>query len=191
MSGSFGRNRIAAEILRRHGERLPLSRRAGELLAGEGARLIGDRDAALPHLRAQLVELVAELLVLAGELPDALLQLLDIEPHLPDFLTRLRRRRGGKPEARQEERRPRASWVVGSGRSRPYTAQQFGQTATSSALANEYPQWGRAIRPDPPLRKLRGGVRLYEPAPESTVTARRFCDQQEMSLHTATGRSLP
>jgi len=25
----------------------------------------------------------------------------------------------------------------------------------------------------------------------STVTARRFCDQQEMSLHTATGRSLP
>src|SRR5438552_15807469 len=25
----------------------------------------------------------------------------------------------------------------------------------------------------------------------STVTDRRFCDQQEMSLHTATGRSLP
>ena len=24
-----------------------------------------------------------------------------------------------------------------------------------------------------------------------TVTARRFCDQQEMSLQTATGRSLP
>ena len=24
-----------------------------------------------------------------------------------------------------------------------------------------------------------------------TVTARRFCDQHEMSLHTATGRSLP
>ncbi len=29
------------------------------------------------------------------------------------------------------------------------------------------------------------------PAPPSTVTARRFCDQQEMSSHTATGRSLP
>lgn len=29
-------------------------------------------------------------------------------------------------------------------------------------------------------------VRLF-----STVWARRFCDQQEMSLHTATGRSLP
>ena len=27
--------------------------------------------------------------------------------------------------------------------------------------------------------------------PESTVTARRFCDQQEMSSQTATGRSLP
>jgi hypothetical protein len=25
----------------------------------------------------------------------------------------------------------------------------------------------------------------------STVTARRFCDQHEMSLQTATGRSLP
>ena len=25
----------------------------------------------------------------------------------------------------------------------------------------------------------------------STVTERRFCDQHEMSLHTATGRSLP
>ncbi|CAL75084.1 hypothetical protein BRADO1177 [Bradyrhizobium sp. ORS 278] len=33
-------------------------------------------------------------------------------------------------------------------------------------------------------------VQLYELA-FSTVTARRFCDQQEMSLHTATGRSLP
>ncbi len=32
--------------------------------------------------------------------------------------------------------------------------------------------------------------RVYELA-FSTVTARRFCDQQEMSLHTATGRSLP
>jgi hypothetical protein len=31
---------------------------------------------------------------------------------------------------------------------------------------------------------------LYELA-FSTVTARRFCDQQEMSLQTATGRSLP
>jgi hypothetical protein len=30
----------------------------------------------------------------------------------------------------------------------------------------------------------------YELAP-STVTARRFCDQQEMSSHSATGRSLP
>ncbi|WP_370195014.1 ABC transporter substrate-binding protein, partial [Aurantimonas coralicida] len=29
------------------------------------------------------------------------------------------------------------------------------------------------------------------PAPLRTVTARRFCDQQEMSSHTATGRSLP
>src|SRR5882757_1169853 len=30
-----------------------------------------------------------------------------------------------------------------------------------------------------------------EPAPLSVVTARRFCDQQEMSSQTATGRSLP
>jgi hypothetical protein len=33
-------------------------------------------------------------------------------------------------------------------------------------------------------------VQLYELA-FSTVTARRFCDQHEMSLQTATGRSLP
>ena len=33
-------------------------------------------------------------------------------------------------------------------------------------------------------------TRAYELA-FSTVTARRFCDQQEMSLQTATGRSLP
>ncbi len=38
---------------------------------------------------------------------------------------------------------------------------------------------------------LTPAVRLYAPAPPSTVTARRFWDQQEMSLHTATGRSLP
>ena len=33
--------------------------------------------------------------------------------------------------------------------------------------------------------------RPHEFPPLSTVTARRFCDQQEMSSHTATGRSLP
>lgn len=36
----------------------------------------------------------------------------------------------------------------------------------------------------------RSPVKLYELTP-STVTARRFCDQHEMSLQTATGRSLP
>jgi hypothetical protein len=35
--------------------------------------------------------------------------------------------------------------------------------------------------------RLRGAYELAF----STVTARRFCDQQEMSLQTATGRSLP
>jgi hypothetical protein len=34
------------------------------------------------------------------------------------------------------------------------------------------------------------GRRRQAPA-FNTVTARRFCDQQEMSLQTATGRSLP
>jgi hypothetical protein len=33
--------------------------------------------------------------------------------------------------------------------------------------------------------------RRHEFGPLTTVTARRFCDQQEMSSHTATGRSLP
>ncbi len=39
-------------------------------------------------------------------------------------------------------------------------------------------------------RSVATGAARYELAP-STVTARRFCDQQEMSLQTATGRSLP
>jgi hypothetical protein len=43
-------------------------------------------------------------------------------------------------------------------------------------------------RPEAPLLKL--STTPYELA-FSTVTARRFCDQHEMSLHTATGRSLP
>ena len=43
-------------------------------------------------------------------------------------------------------------------------------------------------------RRSASGSRLeefYDVGPPSTVTARRFCDQQEMSLQTATGRSLP
>jgi hypothetical protein len=41
-----------------------------------------------------------------------------------------------------------------------------------------------------PMKGQERNARPYELA-FSTVTARRFCDQQEMSLHTATGRSLP
>jgi pimeloyl-ACP methyl ester carboxylesterase len=45
-------------------------------------------------------------------------------------------------------------------------------------------------RPRAPVSKLAGSQRRQELA-FSTVTARRFCDQHEMSLQTATGRSLP
>jgi hypothetical protein len=41
-----------------------------------------------------------------------------------------------------------------------------------------------------PVLKLCASPKAQAPA-FSTVTARRFCDQQEMSLQTATGRSLP
>ena len=41
-----------------------------------------------------------------------------------------------------------------------------------------------------PAFALKTRVEDQEVAP-STVTARRFCDQHEMSLQTATGRSLP
>jgi hypothetical protein len=34
-------------------------------------------------------------------------------------------------------------------------------------------------------------LQIGQPAPSRPVTARRFCDQQEMSSQTATGRSLP
>jgi hypothetical protein len=51
------------------------------------------------------------------------------------------------------------------------------------------------LAPNKKGRRLRRRP-LFEPEPNqelalSTVTERRFCDQQEMSLHTATGRSLP
>jgi hypothetical protein len=36
-----------------------------------------------------------------------------------------------------------------------------------------------------------GGSQRRQELAFSTVTARRFCDQHEMSLQTATGRSLP
>ena len=45
-------------------------------------------------------------------------------------------------------------------------------------------------RPKAPATKPLQNAKPYELA-FSTVTARRFCDQHEMSLQTATGRSLP
>lgn len=54
----------------------------------------------------------------------------------------------------------------------------------------------QAGRPSPSatvrLRRFTYGARRHTPGREfSTVTARRFCDQHEMSLQVATGRSLP
>ena len=48
----------------------------------------------------------------------------------------------------------------------------------------------RSRRPKAPAANFDSFRRPYELA-FSTVTARRFCDQHEMSLQTATGRSLP
>ena len=42
-----------------------------------------------------------------------------------------------------------------------------------------------------PMAGLRVSVKNQELPPDKTVTARRFCDQQEMSSQVATGRSLP
>jgi hypothetical protein len=43
----------------------------------------------------------------------------------------------------------------------------------------------------PRAPEIQAGLREAYELAFSTVTARRFCDQQEMSLQTATGRSLP
>ena len=43
----------------------------------------------------------------------------------------------------------------------------------------------------PPVRCVRPADQELPTSLRSTVTARRFCDQQEILLHTATGRSLP
>ena len=73
-----------------------------------------------------------------------------------------------------------------------------GLLSPSSGLAVQIPTHapsplcggGGAAEPEVP--SLRRALRPYAPAPRSsTITARRFCDQHEMSLHTATGRSLP
>jgi hypothetical protein len=54
-------------------------------------------------LGAQLIKLIGQLLVLPRELAEALLQLLDVETHLPDFLRILRRRGGGQAEQGNED----------------------------------------------------------------------------------------
>ncbi len=64
-------------------------------------------------------------------------------------------------------------------------ARDFGQILFRSAL---HEKGGRAAAFFMQMCCIRAD---QEPAPESVVTARRFCDQQEMSSHTATGRSLP
>ena len=60
------------------------------------------------------------------------------------------------------------------------------------ALRNVWIQ-GRSCTP--PLAAPRAScdmrVQLLPETPLSTVTARQFCDQQEMSSQIATGRSLP
>jgi hypothetical protein len=54
-----------------------------------------------------------------------------------------------------------------------------------------FPDHTSKMKPAPEgAGKLKSVTPAYELA-FSTVTARRFCDQQEMSLQTATGRSLP
>ena len=59
-------------------------------------------------------------------------------------------------------------------------------------LAHGYRRQNDKADRSAPDRELEGrGYRVPNGALFSTVTARRFCDQQEMSLHTATGRSLP
>ncbi|ENN87292.1 hypothetical protein RHSP_25713 [Rhizobium freirei PRF 81] len=55
------------------------------------------------------------------------------------------------------------------------------------------PKCGQKNKGDPEAAFIIWTGRLtdQEPAPFSTVTARRFCDQQEISSQVATGRSLP
>ena len=51
---------------------------------------------------------------------------------------------------------------------------------------------GRKTKPAPQGRRFKSAcLEADQELALSTVTERRFCDQHEMSLHTATGRSLP
>jgi hypothetical protein len=60
--------------------------------------------------------------------------------------------------------------------------------ASARMPAAPFPPVGQSLSGLP--QQAQSGVIGHELA-LSTVTARRFCDQHEMSLHTATGRSLP
>src|SRR5690606_19585928 len=68
-----------------------------------------------------------------------------------------------------------------SGHPAPISSFHFITTAPATRKGRRQGGAGQTIQPF---------ARLQEEA-LSTVTARRFCDQQEMSLQTATGRSLP
>ena len=66
---------------------------------------------------------------------------------------------------------------------------EAGEVRAETPAASSTLSAGRRDSRAGPTRALEAA---YAPAPRSsTITARRFWDQHEMSLHTATGRSLP
>ena len=72
----------------------------------------------------------------------------------------------------------------------PYR-RKFGQSLVKmgKCRAQAFPKANGAPEEAPPPSN--DFEKVQELPPLSTVTARRFCDQQEMSSQTATGRSLP
>ena len=168
-------------------------RRAGRAVAAALVHAEIDVFLELAKLVAQPAVLELQLLDLAGQLAQLVFQPGRPHEQIGSILRRGRRGQSKQRSAKQRARRARtgthiADHSIGAS-SKPVCASRQRYNTPSPRpkyeRAGRFPKERAGPLPDP------GGCDQTPPAPSSTVTARRFCDQQEMSLQTATGRSLP
>ena len=171
----------------RHGRGRPGRTPAARRRPGRCARAVAQAEFdVLPELLQLILEPalgVLELLDASVRLPQLLLEPVDPEDAAPPP--------GPPPAARRERRDGGAACAVcgaGGGRSRnPARRRAWRRRADGRTDRGERDDRGAGVA-RASHRSRRGQL---PGAPFSTVTARRFCDQHEMSSHTATGRSLP
>ena len=192
-----GRGRRAGRLVRRHGGSGRARAAAAALLEPEFHVLLE-----LPHLLLQRPVLELKLLDLARELAHLVLEAIEAHDRVRGILGERREAEGEEDQTggnanhgRHPEGRSDRAVITKAPRGR--------RGAGIAPLPEGGPQGGRGREPGPvsgqcvslrrpPRAAPPSGKRTQAPAPPSrTVTARRFWDQQEMSLQTATGRSFP